>query len=65
MGAPHQPFPFSVPEDSTIIDLMSRLEIVDGAVNAAAVNGNAVENTAVLKDGDIVSLFPPAAGGAG
>jgi sulfur carrier protein ThiS len=63
-GAPHQPFSFSIPENSTVLDLMQALEIGDGVVNAAAVNGEAVENHATLHDNDTVSLFPPAAGGA-
>ncbi len=62
-GASHQPFPISLPENSTVIDLMQALKIEDGLVNAAAVNGEAVENNTVLKDGEVVRLFPPAAGG--
>jgi molybdopterin converting factor small subunit len=64
-GAPHHPFDLSIPENSTINDLARYLKIVDGAVNAAAVNGDAVGNETVLRDGDAVSLFPPSAGGAG
>lgn len=64
-GAPHQPFTYSIPEQSTVIDLMHSLEIVDVAVNAAAINGEAVESNTMVKDGDTVSLFPPAAGGVG
>lgn len=63
-GAPHQPFAFSISENSTILDLMHALAIGDGAVNAAAVNGDAVDNHTILHDNDTVSLFPPAAGGA-
>jgi molybdopterin converting factor small subunit len=63
-GAPHQPFTISIPDNSTINDLLHALEVVDGAVNAAAVNGDAVENSTLLHDGDTVNLFPPAAGGA-
>jgi sulfur carrier protein ThiS len=63
-GAPHQPFTTSLPENSTVFDVMRALAIADGAVNAAAVNGDSVTNDTVLHDGDSVSLFPPAAGGA-
>ena len=63
-GAPHQPFTLALPEKSTINDLMQTLEIVDGAVNASAVNGDSVENETMLNDGDEVRLFPPSAGGA-
>jgi molybdopterin converting factor small subunit len=63
-GAPHHPFSLSLPENSTINDLVSLLKINDGAVNAAAVNGDSVSNETSLQDGDSVSLFPPTAGGA-
>jgi len=62
-GAPHQPFDITISENSTVLDLMRSLQIGDGAVNAAAVNGDAVENDTSLHEGDSVSLFPPAAGG--
>ena len=62
-GAPHQPFTISIPENSTVNDLMRSLEVADGAVNATAVNGDAVEPNTLLHDGDTVSLFPPVAGG--
>jgi molybdopterin converting factor small subunit len=62
-GAPHQPFTLSTPENITIHDLMRLLAVLDGAVNAAAVNGDSVNNDTQLHDGDTVSLFPPAAGG--
>lgn len=63
-GAPHHPFTLSIPDNSTVSDLVNLLAIKDGAVNATAVNGDAVENSTLLHDGDTVSLFPPAAGGA-
>lgn len=62
-GAPHHPFPFSLPEDSSIADLVRLLEIKDGMVNGSAVNGEATNLDTRLQDGDTVSLFPPAAGG--
>jgi len=45
------------------MDLIRSLEIMEGSVNAAAVNGDSVDNETILQDGDTVSLFPPAAGG--
>ncbi|MFZ0546623.1 MAG: MoaD/ThiS family protein [Candidatus Promineifilaceae bacterium] len=63
-GAPHQPFTISVPENGTVMDLIHSLAIAEGSVNAAAVNGDAVESDTLLHGGDVVSLFPPAAGGA-
>lgn len=62
-GAPHHPFPITLPENSTINDLVTLLQIKDGAVNAAALNGEAVSNDTTMNDGDTISLFPPAAGG--
>ena len=62
-GAPHRPFELQLPAGSTVADLNGRLGIADGMVNAAAVNGAAVEPDAQLQEGDQVSLFPPAAGG--
>ncbi len=63
-GAPHHPFPISLPENSTLHDLIDLLQIKDGVVNATAVNGEAVNQDTRLHDGDTISLFPPAAGGA-
>jgi molybdopterin converting factor small subunit len=62
-GAPHHPIELQLPAGSTVADLNGRLAIGDGMVNAAAVNGAAVEPDAPLQEGDVVSLFPPAAGG--
>jgi sulfur carrier protein ThiS len=62
-GAPHQPFTISMPGNSAVMDLIRSLEIMEGSVNAAAVNGDSVDNETILQDGDTVSLFPPAAGG--
>ena len=62
-GAPHHPFTLSLPAMTTIDLLVVQLQIPDGLVNAAAQNGEAVNETAVLQDGDKVALFPPSAGG--
>jgi molybdopterin converting factor small subunit len=62
-GAPHRPFQISLPENSAINDLIQLLQIKDGAVNAAALNGEAVSSDTLLHNGDTISLFPPAAGG--
>jgi molybdopterin converting factor small subunit len=62
-GASHQPFIFTLSDQATIGDLTEALQIADGMVNAAAVNGEAVSPDASLREGDQVSLFPPAAGG--
>jgi molybdopterin converting factor small subunit len=62
-GAPHNPFGFALPLGGTVETLAAALGIPDGFVSAAAVNDEAVENIAPLRDGDRVSLFPPSAGG--
>lgn len=63
-GLPHHPFQITLPDNSAITDLINLLQIKDGTVNAAALNGEAVDNHAPLQNGDTISLFPPAAGGA-
>jgi molybdopterin converting factor small subunit len=62
-GAAHHPFPFSLPAGATVRDLTRQLNIANGPANTAAINGENVPNTAELRDGDDVHLFPPAAGG--
>jgi molybdopterin converting factor small subunit len=62
-GAPHHPFSVTLPDPATVETLLSQLGIPDGAINAAAVNDQAVELSAALTQGDRVSLFPPSAGG--
>lgn len=63
-GEPHHPFEIDLPPGVTVDVLTQRLGIPDGYVSAAAVNDEAVESSAVLTEGDRVSLFPPSAGGA-
>jgi sulfur carrier protein ThiS len=62
-GAPHHPFPLSVANNITLHDLAAQLGIAEGLINAAAVNGDAVELATLLQDGDKVHFFPPSAGG--
>lgn len=63
VGAPHQPFVMELTVGETVQALAQRLGIPPGYVNAAAVNGEAVEAEVILQDGDTVHLFPPSAGG--
>jgi molybdopterin converting factor small subunit len=63
-GVPHQPFKWQVAAGSTAVSLAAALGIPEGLVNAAAVNGTAVEPDVPLQPGDRISLFPPSAGGA-
>ena len=62
-GAPHHPFSISVPEHITVAGLASQLEIPDGLVTAASINGEAATPDALLPEGAAVQLFPPSAGG--
>lgn len=62
-GPAHLPFAVALPAGSSVDDLGRQLGLPEGLVSAAAVNDEAVENSAVLRQGDRVSLFPPAAGG--
>lgn len=57
------PFPIALPVGATVATLAAWLGIPDGVVSAVAVNDVAVESDVVLREGDRVSLFPPAAGG--
>jgi len=43
---------------------MQQLGVPDGEVGLAAVNGEAVPETSVLRDGDRLELFAPMGGGA-
>ena len=63
VSAPQLSFILDLPPDATVDDLSRQLGILDGFVSAAAVNDEAVESSAVLRDGDRVGLFPPSAGG--
>jgi len=53
-----------LPDDATVAHAAARLKLPAGLVHAAAVNGESCELDHPLQEGDRVSLFPPAAGGA-
>lgn len=53
-----------LPDGATVADAAARLRLPEGLVHAAAVNGESCELDHSLREGDRVSLFPPAAGGA-
>lgn len=63
-GAPHIPFTTTVPAGLTVAALSALLGIPDGLAGAAAVNDEAVEDSAILKESDKVGFFPPSAGGS-
>lgn len=59
----HLSFAVALPAGSSVDDLGRQLGLPEGLVSAAAVNGEAVEDSVVLREGDRVGLFPPSAGG--
>ena len=62
-GAVHAPFAAALPGGATVDTLVAQLGIPDGMASATAVNDEVAELDHALRDGDRVSLFPPAAGG--
>jgi molybdopterin converting factor small subunit len=51
-------------EGATIADLIKKMDIPEHLAQMVLVNGNQEkERTLTLKDGDVVSIFPPVAGG--
>lgn len=56
----------SVPQNSTIRALLEQLAVPTAQVHIVAVNGrHQLDSDYVLHDGDVVSVFPPLAGGEG
>lgn len=47
----------------TIQDVLKYLEIKEEALGIALVNGRHSQSNSVLKDGDVLALFPPIGGG--
>jgi sulfur carrier protein ThiS len=54
-----------LPEPSTVADIVERLGIPTALSRIVLVNGHDVEDDRGLRDGDVVDIFPPLAGGAG
>lgn len=52
-----------LPEGTTLGALVQRLGVPDEVPRINLVNGRDAEAEQVLRDGDVVSLFPPLAGG--
>ena len=62
-GAPHHPFTTKLPPSATVDDLRSLLGLRNGSLSAVGVNGASADSETSLHEGDVVSFFPPAAGG--
>ena len=56
--------PVDVPVDATVTDLLHTLGIPDAMPRIVLVNGHDAEDGERLRPGDVVSVFPPLAGGA-
>jgi sulfur carrier protein ThiS len=52
-----------VREGATVRDVLSQLGIPQDLPNILLVNGRQAPEETVLKDGEVVSVFPPLAGG--
>ena len=63
-GARHQTFELEIEDSMSVVELSKQLGIDSGFVAGAAVNGESVQLEAVVREGDIVSFFPPVAGGS-
>ena len=51
-------------ENATVADLLAELGVPSDDTKQAFVNDVAVEFTHVLREGDLVGVFPPVSGGA-
>lgn len=63
-GAPHHPFSVPLTEGMTAVQLAAQLGIEEGLFTAVAINNETAEPDALLQEGDLVSFFPPSAGGS-
>lgn len=52
-----------VPEGATILDVASACGLAEKELALTLVNGQSVEVSHALKDGDTLSIFPPVGGG--
>lgn len=57
------PFPVTMPEGSTIADLLTQLGVPDREVKVAFVDGRARSTLYRLSPGAEVGIFPPIGGG--
>lgn len=53
-----------VPERTTVGEIMTALHIPDDLERLQVVNGHDAPPSQVLRDGDVLSAFPPLSGGA-
>ena len=60
---PRDGLPLEVPPGTTIADVLPRLGLPDAVPLVAMVNEKVEHLDYVLSEGDVLSLFPPVAGG--
>ena len=53
-----------IPEGATVADVARRLGLPPGFDRVALVNGREADDAHVLSAGDVLTLYPPLAGGA-
>lgn len=58
-----EPFKVNLNRQSTVSDLLTRLNIPEKEAFLTIVNGTASPHSAVLENGDRVGIFPPIGGG--
>jgi molybdopterin converting factor small subunit len=63
-GSEHGTAMVEIPEGATVEDLVRVLGIPDAMATVALVNGREAVSGAPLTPADVVTLFPPLAGGA-
>jgi molybdopterin converting factor small subunit len=63
-GAQNRKAVMEVKDGTTVREVMDQLGIPQDLSNILLVNGRQSPDSAVLKDGEILSIFPPLAGGS-
>ncbi len=63
-GAQNRKAAIEVKDGATVREVMTQLGIPSDLPNILLVNGRQAPETAVLKDGEALSIFPPLAGGS-
>ncbi len=62
-GSQNKRATITVKKGTTVDELLERLKIPEKVTNIVMVNGVQGDREAELKEGDVVSVFPPIAGG--
>jgi molybdopterin converting factor small subunit len=62
-GTKEKKFFVSLGDGTTIKNLLNKLELPEGITKVIVVNGLSSNNERKLREGDVVAIFPPLAGG--